>query len=199
MQDKKTWLTVSILKFTPPRPMTIHCTVFNDAFPSPKLSETIKLNFRDYMQPQLEKFTQNQQLDLECEEGLLSHGKQYKWIINGNELAGETENILKILQINESYDSSTVKCLSYNTNKSQFVLVNNFKLKYVENKSEILKPEAMAVKSIIPVNKNRSNKSKSKSRTQKRVFTCVTEDEIEEDPKYIWVDGKLEISTKSLR
>ena len=67
MQDKKTWLTVSILKFVPDRPMRVHCTVFNDAFPSPKLSETIKITFKDFMEATVHKFSQHDQLELACE------------------------------------------------------------------------------------------------------------------------------------
>lgn len=67
MQDKKTWLTVSILKFVPDRPMRVHCTVFNDAFPSPKLSETIKITFKDFVEATVHKFSQHDQLELACE------------------------------------------------------------------------------------------------------------------------------------
>lgn len=78
MQDKKTWLTVSILKFTPHRPTRVHCTVFNDAFPSPKLSETIKINFKDYMKPKAQIFAANETLELQCEDTAETLGKQYK-------------------------------------------------------------------------------------------------------------------------
>ena len=78
MQDKKTWLTVSILKFTPDRPTRVHCTVFNDAFPSPKLSETIKINFKDYMKPKARRFAANETLELKCEDTAETLGRQYK-------------------------------------------------------------------------------------------------------------------------
>ena len=121
---------------------------------------------------------------------------------------------MKILQINESYDNTKIKCLSYDTTTSQFVLVNHFQLKFVKNKSEFSQLEAKpSVKSVIQLknkkvptkssrDKNmkissKSNRDKNKSRT--RVFTCVTHEEIEEDPKYIWVDGKLEMSGSSVR
>ena len=67
MQDKKTWLTVSILKFVPDRPMRVHCTVFNDAFPSPKLSEPIKITFKDFVAATVRKFRQHDRLELACE------------------------------------------------------------------------------------------------------------------------------------
>ena len=137
MQDKKTWLTVSILKFTPDRPTRVHCSVFNDAFPSPKLSETIKIDFKDYMKPKLKRFAENETLDLQCEdtEQSLDLGKQYKWILNDNEIRSETGNSLKMLQINESYDNSKVKCLLYNSSKAEFILKNHFKLHFTTSKS----------------------------------------------------------------
>ena len=100
MQDKKTWLTVSILKFKPQRPTMVHCTVYNDAFPSPKMSEPIMIKFKDYVEPELRQFAMGESLQLEC-EAKPGHN-QYQWIINGNIIQSETENTLKILQINES-------------------------------------------------------------------------------------------------
>lgn len=201
MQDKKTWLTVSILKFIPERPLTVHCSVFNDAFPTPKLSETIQIKFQDYLQPKVHQFTRNQELELECEDQQLV-GKQYKWIINGNEISTETQNTLKILQINESYDNSRIKCFSYNPEQSKFILVNNFHLEFIQKKSELIKkplPVAEPMKSIVTVKNKNKNIHKNKSRTTKRVFTCVAEQDIPEDPKYIWIDGRLQKSVSSLR
>ena len=112
MQDKKTWLTVSILKFRPQRQTSVHCTVYNDAFPSPKMSEPIMIRFKDYVEPELRQFMMDQALELECETKPVH--SQYQWIINGNIIQTETENNLKILQINESYDNTLVKCLARN-------------------------------------------------------------------------------------
>ena len=181
--------------------MTVHCSVFNDAFPTPKLSETIQIKFQDYLLPKVHQFTRNQELELECEDHPLS-GKQYKWIINGNEISTETESSLKILQINESYDNSRIKCLSYNPEESKFILVNNFHLEFIQKKSELIKkpvPLAEPVKSIVTVKNKNKTIHKNKSRTKQKVFTCVTEEDIPEDPKYIWINGKLEKSVSSLR
>ena len=200
MQDKKTWLTVSILKFTPDRPTRVHCSVFNDAFPSPKLSETIKIDFKDYMKPKLKRFAENETLDLQCEdtEQSLDLGKQYKWILNDNEIRSETGNSLKMLQINESYDNSNVKCLLYNSSKAEFILKNHFKLHFEKSKSET-KPvaQALPLKNIVSLGNTKGEKSKSG--TKQVFYTCVAEEEIEEDPKYIWINGKLKESIPSKR
>ena len=55
------------------------------------------------------------------------------------------------------------------------------------------------MKSIVTVKNKNKNIHKNKSRTTKRVFTCVAEQDIPEDPKYIWIDGRLQKSVSSLR
>ena len=116
MQDKKTWLTVSILKLIPEKPMLIKCTVFNDAFPKPKESEPIQIRFKGHLTAEIRKFTENETFELNCKDGKTSGDTKYKWIINGNEVPGETENSLKIVQINDSYDSSKIECVTEDKN-----------------------------------------------------------------------------------
>ena len=91
MEDRKTWLTVSILKFTPQAPMTVHCTVSNDAFPSPKTSEPLEITFKGFIKPKQISFYKNKALELVCNENE-TRNEKYKWILNGKELKGETEN-----------------------------------------------------------------------------------------------------------
>ena len=116
------------------------------------------------------------------------------------ELAGETENSLHITNINESYSGSSLACLLYTPEDARFVLLNNFKLEFV-NKSEQQQqvPEAQPVKSIVSVRHKSGHKKLP--RTKQKVFTCVAEESVPEDPKYIWIDGKLEKSspTSSIR
>ena len=201
MQDKKTWLTVSVLRFIPKRQSSVHCSVYNDAFPTAKLSEPIKIKFRDYVKPQVQQFVINQPLELVCEDR--PGHDEYQWVINGNTVNTETNNTLKILQINESYDGSVIKCLAYNKKITTFTLVKSFLLRFVESRSELMRlepmPEPEPVKSIVPVKSIRSNLEKKKSRPRKSVFTCVAEEPLKNEPKYIWVDGKLEKSSKAQR
>ena len=86
------------------------------------------------------------------------------------------------------------------TEDARFVLLNNFKLEFV-NKSEQQQqvPEAQPVKSIVSVRHKSGHKKLP--RTKQKVFTCVAEESVPEDPKYIWIDGKLEKSspTSSIR
>ena len=108
-----------------------------------------------------------------------------------------------MLQINESYDNSKVKCLLYDSKKAEFVLINNFKLHFDKSKSvtkpmtPTTSPQALPLKNIVSV----GNKSGQKSKSGKKhvTYTCVAEEDIEEDPKYIWIDGKLEESIPSKR
>lgn len=107
-----------------------------------------------------------------------------------------------MLQINESYDNSKVKCLLYDSKKAEFVLINNFKLHFDKSKSETkaitpTTPQALPLKNIISLGNKTGQKSKSRKRQV--TYTCVTEEEIEDDPKYIWIDGKLEESIPSRR
>ena len=131
-----------------------------------------------------------------CVQGT-SAGRQYKWILNGVELAGETENSLHITNINESYSGSSLSCLLYTAEDASFVLRNNFKLEFVRHKSEQQQqvPEAQPVKSIVSVRHKSGHKKLP--RTKQKVFTCVAEESLPEDPKYIWIDGKLEKSLPS--
>lgn len=196
MQDKKTWLTVSILKFRPQRQTTVHCTVYNDAFPSPKVSEPINIRFKDYVEPEVRQFMMGQALELECE--VKPQHNQYQWIINGNIIQTETENTLKILQINESYDNTLVKCLAFNEKTTSFTLVNSFQLQFSNSGRDIMLPKAEPIKSLVPVKAIKNNEKKS-SRSKQQVFTCIAEQEIVEKPKYIWVNGKLEKSSPAMR
>ena len=199
MEDRKTWLTVSILKLTPQAPMTVHCTVFNDVFPAPKTSEPLEIRLRGFIKPEQISFVKNKPLELLCNENETKNEK-YKWILNGKELKGETENSLNILQINESYDNSLVKCLILGKN-SVYEAVNAFSLVYDKQRRDERRE-----KTIVSLKKNKIAKpprrfstSNSSSSSRRKVFTCFTEEEISSDPKYVWINGKLEKSVSASR
>ena len=143
MEDRKTWLTVSILKLTPQAPMTVHCTVFNDVFPAPKTSEPLEISLRGFIKPEQISFVKNKPLELLCNENETKKEK-YKWILNGKELKGETENTLNILQINESYDNSKVKCLILGKN-SAYEALNAFSLVYDKQRKDIRREKTIVV------------------------------------------------------
>ena len=199
MEDRKTWLTVSILKLTPQAPMTVHCTVSNDVFPTPKTSEPLEISLRGFIKPEQISFVKNKPLELLCNENETKKEK-YKWILNGKELKGETENTLNILQINESYDNSKVKCLQLGNN-SAYEAVNAFSLVYDKQRKDIRRE-----KTIVSLKKNKISKpprrlssSSSSSSPRRKVFTCFTEEEVSSEPKYVWINGKLEKSVSASR
>jgi len=195
MEDKKTWLTVSILKLNPVKPMLVKCTVFNDAFPEPKESEPIQIIFKGQVAAEIRKFTENETFELNCEEGLKPEDKKYKWIINGNEVAGETENSLKIVRINDSYDNSNIRCTSEDRNGEKEVL-RIFRLVYTLSKTVVIKQNMPVVSEVQTYHKKKKNKKKLKTvqndQKRKTVFTCVAEEEMKSEPKYVWIKGKLE-------
>ena len=197
MQDKKTWLTVSILKIVPKSPMVLKCTVFNDAFPSLKESESIQVTFKGYQAAEVRKFTENETFELKCEEGTPPPDTKYKWIINGNEIPGETENSLKIVQINDSYDDSKIKCTIENQNGESEVQ-RVFRLLYTSSEKHIIKQTSIFKNTINGNHKKKRNKKKVKpvknDAKRKMVFTCVAEEETSAEPKYVWIKGKLEKS-----
>lgn len=170
--------------------MTVHCTVFNDAFPSPKTSEPLEITFRGFIRPVQVSFIKNKPLELLCNENETKNEK-YKWILNGKELKGENENTLKILQINESYDNSEVKCLINGKNSAEET-INAFNLVYDRRNNE--KRE----KTIISLKKNKNVKTHGRSAGRK-YFTCYTEEDVPTDPQYVWINGKLEKSMSATR
>ena len=195
MKDKKTWLTVSILKIVPTKPMVIKCTVFNDAFPNPKESESIQVTFKGHLKAEVRKFTENETFELKCKEGETAGNTKYKWVINGNEIPGETENSLKIVQINDSYDNSKIKCTIDDQNgetEDQRI----FRLVFTSSQKHIIKQKSSLINTIHADHRRRKNKKKSKTVQndvkRKTVFTCVAEEETTAEPKYVWIKGKLE-------
>eukprot|EP00092_Neocalanus_flemingeri_P001737 GFUD01001855.1.p1 GENE.GFUD01001855.1~~GFUD01001855.1.p1 ORF type:complete len:280 (+),score=82.93 GFUD01001855.1:85-840(+) len=195
MQDKKTWLTVSILKLTPDKPMILKCTVFNDAFPKHKKSESIQITFKGHLSAEIRKFTENETFELKCNDGKTSKDTKYKWIINDNEIPGETENSLKILHINDSYDNSKIKCTTEEKIGKTEVL-RMFKLKYTSVQKKTVKLNLSSLNTIQTDQKKKRNKKRIKTIKndvrKKTVFTCVAEEETTAEPKYVWIKGKLE-------
>ena len=182
--------------------MTVHCTVSNDVFPTPKTSEPLEISLRGFIKPEQISFVKNKPLELLCNENETKKEK-YKWILNGKELKGETENTLNILQINESYDNSKVKCLQLGNN-SVYEAVNAFSLVYDKQRKDIRRE-----KTIVSLKKNKiskpprrlssSSSSSSSSSPRRKVFTCFTEEEVSSEPKYVWINGKLEKSVSASR
>lgn len=195
MQDKKTWLTVSILKIVPSKPMVLKCTVFNDAFPSPKESESIQVTFKGHLKAEVRRFTENEALELNCKDGKTSGDTKFKWIFNGNEIPGETENSLKIVQINDSYDNSKIKCTIKDQN-GETEVQRIFQLVFTSSEKHVIKQSSPFINTIHTAHKRKRNKKKSKiiqnDAKKKTVFTCVAEEETTAEPKYVWIKGKLE-------
>ena len=193
MQDKKTWLTVSILKFKPEKSMILKCTVFNDAFPTPKQSEPIQIKIRGQIAPKLVKFSGKNALELKCDEGRDANPKKFKWIINGQEIPNETESSLKILQINESYHNTEVRCLAAGHHTDPLTL---FRLLHTADSTELARAVEPALPpQLAPRRTARPGRNPGGNSSGRTVFTCVAEEEAAGPagpPEFVWIEGALE-------
>ena len=196
IQDKKTWLTISILKIVPNKPLVLKCTVFNDAFPTPKESEPIQVTIKGQLTAEIKRFNENDTFKLKCRDDKMSGEHKYKWIINDNEITEESANTLKIVQINDSYDNSMIKCFLILENGTEEVQ-KVFHLSYKSTKIQVPQSE-IGSNNLKKDFKRRKSKKKRKevanNMKNKTVFTCVAEEESASEPKYVWIDGSLEKS-----
>ena len=81
-----------------------------------------------------------------------------------------------MLQINESYDNSKVKCLLYDSKKAEFVLINNFKLHFDKSKKDTkpitpTSPQALPLKNIVSLGNKTAQKSKPGKKGPKLLFS----------------------------
>ena len=107
--------------------------------------------------------------------------------MNEVQIFDETKNILEILQFSKSYDKSKVKCSVKDENGEDKVL------RVVEL---LHKPKSVTGPKTLPRTFKETINTKSSSRNKKKtMFTCVVEEEVTTEPKYVWIDGQLKEMT----
>jgi len=192
MEDRKTFKTVSTLKFTPDQPISVKCSVSNDAFPAIKKSETLQIKFKGQEKLEIKKVSEGESFLIECKTDE-SRDIDYKWFINDKELFSENSKTLKIEHFVPAYDNSVIKCAGQDREgglqvwKSVKLRMDSSHKEDVELKEALALPSA-AVKKKATKERKSSNK---KDKVKKTIFTCIAEEDTPEEPTYVWMKGKL--------
>merc|ERR1719317_406655 len=192
MEDRKTFKTVSTLKFILHRPISVKCSVNNEAFQDKKFSESLKIKFKGQVELEIKNLSEGESFLIDCEHKVSQ--KKYKWFINEKELTSEESKSLEIEHFVAAYHNSVVKCMSEDE-KGKMEILKLVKLNHVPktNKDPISKEALIPVSNIKERKKKEGTRTNSKlSNSKKTMFTCVTEDDTSDQPKYVWIKGKLE-------
>ena len=192
MDDRKTFKTVSTLKFILHEPISVKCSVNNEAFPKKKYSESLRIKFKGEVELEIKDLSEGESFLINCEEKD-SHTK-YKWFINQKELISEKGRSLEIEHFVAAYHNSLVKCLGEDK-MGKLEVLKMVKLLHDPNKNK----NVQIKEALIPITNNNGNSNKEATRkrskisnSKKTIFTCVTEEDTSEQPKYVWMKGKLE-------
>jgi hypothetical protein len=191
MEDRKTFKTVSVLKLMPSEVLNIKCSAHNDAFPNEKMSLPLLIEFRGHPKLEVKELEDGDSVKIVC---ATSDDSNIKWSINDVEIFDETKSILEIENFSKSYDKSKVKCSVKDLSNVNFEVVTIVQLlhkpKSETNPKTLLKMikdrkttrlSSRAGKQITDININK----------KKTMFTCIIEEEVSAEPKYVWMDGKL--------
>ena len=111
MEDRKTFKTVSTLKFRPSAEQKIKCSAHNDAFSTGKVSNPLEIRFKGHPKVEVKELDDGDSLKIFCNNDRISEHMKFKWFINDVEIFSETQNMLEIQQFSKSYDKSKVKCV----------------------------------------------------------------------------------------
>jgi hypothetical protein len=185
MEDRKTFKIVSTLMFVPKHPISVKCTVSNDAFPVMKESDILEIEFKAAPELELKTVLEGESFLIECNSHRSSFSS-YKWFINENEIVSENSKTLRIDNFVAAYDSSVIKCEGVDK-LGNLTLLTKTKLQ-LGSANEPLVLASGKVKGI----KKTERKSKSdKNSKGKTIFTCIAEENISVEPSYVWIKGKL--------
>eukprot|EP00092_Neocalanus_flemingeri_P005739 GFUD01006179.1.p1 GENE.GFUD01006179.1~~GFUD01006179.1.p1 ORF type:complete len:271 (+),score=67.30 GFUD01006179.1:3-815(+) len=192
MEDMKTFMTVSTLKFIPSKPISVKCTVSNDAFPEIKESEILQIRFKGQVKIEIQKVSEGESLLIECNTDK-HQDVDYKWFINEKEIFNENSETLRIEHFVAAYDNSVIKCVGQD-NQGGLEVLKSVKLHLDSSQNENLKlKEPLALLSGAVKKKTaKERKSGSKNKkVKKTIFTCIAEEEATVEPTYVWIKGKL--------
>jgi len=193
MEDRKIFKTISVLKFTPKNPISVKCTVTNDAFPEIKESETLQIIFKGDIQVEVLTVSEGDSFQLECKD-TSDPDTGYKWFVNDNEVAGENSKFLKIEHFVAAYDKSVIKCLAQD-GKGKFQHLKSVKLKLNSSQKKPTEMKQQMPLTNIQVKKKIANqkiRSNKKLNMKKTIFTCIGENDTSVQPTYVWMKGKLD-------
>eukprot|EP00092_Neocalanus_flemingeri_P058883 GFUD01070276.1.p1 GENE.GFUD01070276.1~~GFUD01070276.1.p1 ORF type:complete len:246 (+),score=58.86 GFUD01070276.1:3-740(+) len=188
MEDRKTFMTVSTLKFIPSKPISVKCTVSNDAFPEIKESEILQIRFKGQVKIEIKKVSEGESLLIECNTDK-HQDVDYKWFINEKEIFNENSETLIIEHFVAAYDNSVIKCVGQDNQVLKSVKLH---LDSSQNEDVTLKEPLALPSAAVKKKSAKERKSGSKNKkVKKTIFTCIAEEEATVEPTYVWIKGKL--------
>jgi len=195
MDDRKTFKTVSTLRFKPAAGQKVKCSAHNDAFPTGKVSDYLEIAIKGKPKVEVKSLEDGDSVKIFCHNNKPLENKKFKWFINDVEIFDETKDYLEIQQFSKSYDKSRVKCSVKDENNVDQV-VREVELAYKQNSRQ---PKAVpkSFKDIMneqPVTKKTKKVSNSEGIKTGKMFTCIMEEDNAVEPKYVWMEGKLQKS-----
>jgi len=182
MGDFSSFKTVSQLRFNPLEAMKVICTAHSEAFPEIRRTRELSVQLRKEVEEELMTVRTGDNIQITCgqESGL------YKWLLNDRKVEGETGSTLNIEDFTPDFDNSVVKCLQEKFG-GESRLLKLVRLKYDDTRSIRNRRMNMEEREI-----SQADQAITPSSTKKKVFTCVAEVDNDEDPPYVWVNGRLE-------
>ena len=189
MEDRKTFKTVSTLKFKPSAGQKIKCSAHNDAFPKGKVSDSLEILFKGQPRVEVKSLEDGDSVKIFCNTNNPFEDTKFKWFINDVEIFDETRNYLEIQQFSKSYDKSRVKC----SVKDEVVRVVELLYKKTVQVPKALPKSFKDIMMNDDESASRKGKKLPKSVGKKKqtMFTCIMEEDTAVEPKYVWIDGKL--------
>ena len=118
LEDGRTWKTSSVFKFVPEEDMEVVCSAHSDAFPTARDSRPLRLKLvykpRVTVEADATHLREGQAVTFTCTAMASPMEVAYKWFINDNELAGQTEASLTLENVGRELDKAKVKCKASN-------------------------------------------------------------------------------------
>ena len=180
-QGGSNWFkTVSVLRLTVEQPKKVSCTAHSDAFPIPRVSRSLDINFGKKPVEEVKQAMEGESFELQCDE---KGDMKYKWFINNNLILDEKENTLKLIDFTKTYDKTILKCVAEDkSGKSKIAKL--IKLEHVL--VPVQKPSSAVKRKLNPLKKPKF------VNTNKKMFTCMFSGQGDEDenPEYVLLDGE---------
>jgi len=201
----ETFVTKSTLKMKVNNHMKVYCTAHSEAFPELKQSSPVELAIRGEPRVETISLREGDSVKIFCHNRLTDDVAKFKWFINNNQISGEHRDVLEITDFTKSYDKSIIKCVVMDTTgrdetvrqvelrhdntvkQDKKIVAKSFqelvKRKPKAKKTEVMMNDEIVVEDVLDASKG-----------TKTTFICVVEDDDStnsDEPKYVWVDGKL--------